>query len=692
MEGKISLHSQSGLVTEQDTDSVDYHVRRCTMIIRPLFSLSLITLLAFAGPVQSLVLGEVLDVISVGKDIVVSLAKAWNIVEDQIDQEMIPPFLRKSEKKLFEKIGLVQLQLDRLDSQIGIVGINTINSIINYLPERIKFELRLHSLMDYITRINVFYKNMNYYTNHSQIEQLTLEDFAKTVTSHDSDSVRSLLERIHAFVVPDEGSLTDTGIINWIGNLQEAEGDMLCNTDQSPHQILYNLYNTIEVTELKGYIMMQFSYMLLKLYNKGNFSKEAEIMKDRYQERTKKSVEYVKKAMEKSSRHMWKCDPKQHILNETYIEVTQLLQGYIQNEVDLNPKGTCSESCSEYTYTKSHSCFKNLYCNQQRRCNGKIINCRYVDSDMWVCPAEASIGRRYEYIEYENGRVLGRKQGCRRGTVKVDSWWRWLFWHCSYCFCLCDEQGVYSDRYFNMRSVIADIKNNRVVTGLRFVKKNRIIHLQIQEGKLLPQGKIDPTTVRWVQPEDYRITDRYIYNGQDYHTLTWEQRSIDLDDLPTDDGYILTGVRFKKIGTHLNFEIYMSLFDFDSGKLKEPIHNSVWKDNSNTDVSFNNPRTQLHLRFPDVPTRLPISSKPDSKSDQYVEMTHTDFDRDAAQTTVPFFDAQPVAPSVPVPLAGAGIYHKGGPNSGGFIAPKVITYDFGRHLNGDFPEYEVEAN
>lgn len=44
---------------------------------------------------------------------------------------------------------------------------------------------------------------------------------------------------------------------------------MLCNAQQSPQQVLYNLYNSIALTELKGYSMIQFSYMLLKLYDKG---------------------------------------------------------------------------------------------------------------------------------------------------------------------------------------------------------------------------------------------------------------------------------------------------------------------------------------------------------------------------------------------------------------------------------------
>ena len=41
---------------------------------------------------------------------------------------------------------------------------------------------------------------------------------------------------------------------------------------QSPNQLLYNLYNIIALTEIKGYAMLQFSYMMLKIYDKVNLS------------------------------------------------------------------------------------------------------------------------------------------------------------------------------------------------------------------------------------------------------------------------------------------------------------------------------------------------------------------------------------------------------------------------------------
>ncbi|XP_057660741.1 uncharacterized protein LOC130896576 [Diorhabda carinulata] len=636
----------------------------------------------------------VLDIVKIAKIVAEGIAKAWNIVDQRVDFPELPiPILDRTEAKLFGKINVLSRKLDELAVKVDGVGTDTISTILRNLPDRVRLELRLNDLSNYMTRADVNFRNfLKYADRKNDFERLTLEDFARTAVSHDSNSIISLMERIDVFISPPSRGLAETGILELLlKDLGEIEGDTICNSKQSPQQVIFNLYNSIAITELKGYSMIQFSYMLLRLYNKGNFTTESQILRERFEERTNSAINVVKKVMGEASREYWKCDPKKYVKGETYEEITQLLQGYVQNEVDLNPDGTCRENCAEYTYTKSHGCFQNLYCRQQRRCNGKIIDCRYYDSDMWICPADPLSGRRYEYIEYENGRILGRKQECTRGTTKVDSWWRWLFWHCSYCFCLCDEQGSNSDRYVNMRPVISNISNNMVVVGLRFVKKNRIIHVQIQEGKLLPRGNIDQSSVRWVPVEDYRITDRKIYSGQDYHTFSWEKRAIDLDDLEADEGYVVTGIRFKEIGSHLNFEIYTSKFDFVTGTLINPTSTSIWKDNANTDSSTKNPRRKIWLVSPDIPTRTTSPSIPTSTPDSYIELTHTDIDRDVAQTTVPFWDSQKVESLQAVPLSGAGIFHKGRKFFGGFIALKMFTYDFSKHLEAAFPEEEISC-
>lgn len=81
------------------------------------------------------------------------------------------------------------------------------------------------------------------------------------------------------------------------------------------------------------------------------------------------------------------------------------------------------------------------------------------------------------------------------------------------------------------------------MTGVRFKKSNRIIHLQIQQGQIKERGVIDPNTVEWVPLADYTILDRGIRNGHDYHTFKWDNRSIDFDDLTVKPAHVFTGKR-----------------------------------------------------------------------------------------------------------------------------------------------------
>ncbi|KAJ8946873.1 hypothetical protein NQ318_006783 [Aromia moschata] len=546
---------------------------------------------------SALGLGETLDILKVAKDVVGTIAKAWNILDQYADFSKIPTLLQdRTESRLFGRIGNITAQLDNLAQQVDTVGTATIAMVLQNLPDQVRIELRLNDLLDYMTTMNGTYKHLkNYVKEKRSVERWTLEDFSKHAVSHDSSSVSNLVERIHAFIVPNGRGI---GIRNMgLLKLLKKYLEVILPKRHSLHETDTKTGQTVPLKLLKN------SYKIhLEIYGNAKLMKR---LRDFYK------VTYIMKLI---------SIPRAGV------------QKTVENIYTKVPRKV-----------KRAPAPKNAFAKDKGDATEKL-------------ETSPESGRRYEYIEYENGRVLGRKQGCTRGTTKVDSWSRWLIWHCSFCFCLCDEQGKHSDRYFNMRPTIADTANNRVVTGLRFVKKNRIIHLQIQEG-----------------------------DGQDYHILSSEKLAIDLDDLEADEGSIFTGVRFKEIGSHLNFEIFTTKFDFDTGKLLNPTSTSIWKDNPNTDSSIENPRTKVRLSHPDIPIRSSSPSIPTSKSDQYVEFTHSDIDRDVAQTTVPFLDAQKVESLQAVPLSGAGIFHKGRSNSGGFIAPKIITYDFSKHLKTAFP-------
>lgn len=94
-------------------------------------------------------------------------------------------------------------------------------------------------------------------------------------------------------------------------------------------------------------------------------------------------------------------------------------------------------------------------------------------------------------------------------------------------------------------------------------------------------------------------------------------------------------------------------------------------------------RTEVTFENPDIPTRLPLLALPDSKPFQYLNFAPSDQKNDVAQNTIPFIDIQPVESNPPVPIAGAGIFHKGRSGSGGFVAMRLITYDFNKHLQVD---------
>lgn len=63
--------------------------------------------------------------------------------------------------------------------------------------------------------MDVMHRSFQNYVNKSNdFERLTLEDFAKTAISHDSNSVNNLIERIHAFFASNSRGLSDTGLMS----------------------------------------------------------------------------------------------------------------------------------------------------------------------------------------------------------------------------------------------------------------------------------------------------------------------------------------------------------------------------------------------------------------------------------------------------------------------------------------------
>lgn len=219
-----------------------------------------------------------------------------------------------------------------------------------------------------------------------------------------------------------------------------------------------------------------------------------------------------------------------------------------------------------------------------------------------------------------------------------------------------------------------------MITGVALRKHNRIFTWRISERTLTAYGQVskkDNSPLDLTPATAFRLTDAGVTEGIDYHTLNYQNRSLELDVLEAPKDHVVTGVRFvlRPCGK-LALEIRATKFDFSTGRLDLNAGAGLWVTNDNKD------KTELQLERPDVPIRALSKSVPDLRANQFVRFQPTDRVADVAQSTVPFVDIQKVEPHHPVPLAGLGLYHKGQPLFGGYVAPKVVTYNYGPHVGG----------
>lgn len=213
-----------------------------------------------------------------------------------------------------------------------------------------------------------------------------------------------------------------------------------------------------------------------------------------------------------------------------------------------------------------------------------------------------------------------------------------------------------------------------------FTKQNGIIQLAISERTLLPFGQAEvlppyPFVDTWRGvTEFFSIGEDDVRLGIDYHALSYENRSINLDHVTAPKDHIVTGVRFRIIDARITLEIRATEFDFVSGRLRNQ-DKSIWLSNPDCGQVKIEPLKRTN------PMKTNRMSVADQTPNGFIEFGPTDFWSDVSQLTVPFIDTQRVESYTPVALSGIGIYYKTIDASGGFIAPKLFVYDFESHLS-----------
>lgn len=208
-------------------------------------------------------------------------------------------------------------------------------------------------------------------------------------------------------------------------------------------------------------------------------------------------------------------------------------------------------------------------------------------------------------------------------------------------------------------------------------KFQNVFHLLIVERELQPYAHLNATTPTWHTYSTlnyFDINAANIREGIDYFALTWENRTLNLDTIELAAGTVVTGVRFKVRNGAIGLEVRGTDFDLTTGQLKN-LESSQWHG-----ASPHANREEIPLEGLDVPILTPVKSIPNPLPSRFIKFGPSDKFKDLSQTTIPFIDAQLVESNNPTALSGVGLYYKSFPGYGGFVAPKVLNYNFAPHI------------
>ncbi|KAG4078104.1 hypothetical protein HA402_002155 [Bradysia odoriphaga] len=522
---------------------------------------------------------------------------------------------------------------------------------------------------EYVADVQLKMKRVKWNYLHNSTDPDYLKEDILAMAMQNSNA--TLVDRIYDSVVRED----------FFGYVKTIAEQQKCvkrgQTIDSANYQLFQHYNDVTKSELVAYALVQLSYMFLAAYGEKSYIEKAKILHNVFKERSKKTQDHVKELMLVANRDIWKCDLSSQTYDDPRYQITNFLEGIVDNEVNLNPDNDCKKSCSDYTTTKSYGCHEGTPCdkepqNTKTRCNGTLYDCDFIESDMSVCFTENYSNRRYTNIVLGSGKKLG-SEDCYRSATSLSSWTRW-FVQCSNCFCLCDEMSENTERFFSLKEVLSDTSSNSIITGVGLFKEKGIFTWGIHQSELLNNGRVNLTKPWNAFTEVERFQPGEQVDGVDYHTLTYQHRSINLDSVLAPPGTLVTGVRFIVNNGVLNIEIRATKFEFSTGRL---YNDHKWISNEHENVH----RTPINLKKSDIPPKATDFSVQNVEVNKFVQFQPSGIEQDVAQTTIPFIDSQIVESfDQQAPLSGVGIYFKKSSGFGGFIAPKVITYDMTPHI------------
>jgi hypothetical protein len=79
-----------------------------------------------------------------------------------------------------------------------------------------------------------------------------------------------------------------------------------------------------------------------------------------------------------------------------------------------------------------------------------------------------------------------------------------------------------------------------------------------EQTEILWTGTVNESQRKWLSAPALDVSHPDYRDGKDYMTMSYEERSLDTDIVEALPGHVVTGVRLRKLGGHINLEVRVS--------------------------------------------------------------------------------------------------------------------------------------
>ncbi|XP_044004235.1 uncharacterized protein LOC122849557 isoform X2 [Aphidius gifuensis] len=507
---------------------------------------------------------------------------------------------------------------------------------------------------------------------------LNLKEQTLKMISDDADFPKSLIVQIYKIIFERIRIFTFSQ-----NNYEFIKKDTVfkCDTSITQQHELYSFYNDIISLEIQVCGILAFSYTWRSINVPFNYTDEMIVEMDESKNRIKEYTNLFKNKMKKATNIIRPCDPSEkRVKGKTYEAFDNIIWIFIANQRNFEPRNNvqCQSSCENMSRKKRFCEIQNDDCSVDNHdyddtCPGWSFACTdALSTQVEACrrdPDDKSSAKPYHWFKnLDNGNSYGNtSRKCGSTEIIKAERVNCLLW--------------------------SETSNNMVATGVRLVARDRMIHIQLREGKLLPYGIIDKNTERWIPLPKFEYDDNFpataIYSNGTRHSL---ERTIDfapiqsfymdkicLQKLIFNEGQLLTGARFNldhlKDRTPISciaLDVKYASFQYQYGNIT-----------ASTNYKKQLPKPTKFVSRDHQDAIILEENFQDSEENQFVEFATSDWRTDASQTTIPFFDLQDVATDPGVPLSGIELFYKEPLNKTpeGYVSFKIYPLNFTTYMD-----------